>query len=186
MSKLIICFVLSIFSMCSLFAQIQGLSASKLATVDAETVDKKTLEFEPSLSVFWSTKYWNTSGEKLPLYSGSDSVRVFSEFGFRSTYGINGNIEVGTYLPNDFSYIAVGTKIKTFDSKRTKLAVLAGSQIKVGNVVMLKNGHDYKNLDNISLGIAGSFNKGKKFSVDVNSQFSKYIKGETHTIMIIF
>ncbi len=164
-----------------IFAQVQGLSASKLATVDANTVPKRTLEFEPSLSVFWSTRYWNASREKLPSFPGNDSVKVFTEFGFRSTYGINDKMEFGTYMPNDLSYLDLGTKIKLLDHESTGIALLAGSRIKIGNAVMLKSGHDYKNLDNFSLGLAGSFNRTKRFSVDVNSQFSQYISAEKYS-----
>lgn len=180
MLKIIVCIFSCIFTIAHTPAQVQGVSASKLATADAETVASKTLEFEPSFSVFWSKRYWNADREKMPLFEGNDSVKVLSEFGFRSTYGISDKMEAGTYLPDDMSYIILGTKIKIFDREKIGIALLAGSTIMIGNAVMLKNGHDYKNLNNLSIGLTGSFNREKNFSVDVNSQICKYIKGEKY------
>ncbi|MBN2349573.1 MAG: hypothetical protein JXJ22_12070 [Bacteroidales bacterium] len=126
MKKVIYCFVIFFFAHVRVSGQIQGISASKLTTINSIPVPKGMLEFEPAFSYVWSDKYWNSEREKVPSFENGDSIKKTSELGFRISYGLSKILEAGVYLPADLSALSIGTKIHVYSTEKLGLAFLSG------------------------------------------------------------
>lgn len=150
-------------------AQIQGLSASKLGTYNSEPVAKSSLEFEPSLLInFQKSKLINSENETVSNRN--------SEFGFRLTYGIYKNIEIGAFIPSDLHSVSIAIKTKFYENKYLKSSIFTGTNLKTNPEVNYFVRDCYHNTDNYGLGLALSILENKKFSADVNYQLSKTLK----------
>ena len=126
----VILFFLGVFVFSSLNAQIGGLSASKLNTLSATTVERYKMEFEPSIGI---------EREIRAFHSGAltRDTTLLKSFNYRFTYGMAKNIEVGVSLPNDLSETSLGVKYNFHSTDKYKLAVLAGANLSLDNYVSM-------------------------------------------------
>ncbi len=100
------------FIICNAYSQVGGLSASKLGTYCAETVPVQSLEFEPTFNFASTTSYFNEHNNVSDLFMSDDSIQHFASTGFRFTYGLFENFELGVTIPIDISTISFGINIK--------------------------------------------------------------------------
>ena len=105
----------------SIFAQVGGLSASKLNTLSATCVSANQIEFEPSFTISKNTGIYSSDGHII-----RNSNPFENSFGFRFTYGILDNLEAGFSLPIDVSAIQTGIKYHFFHSPKLLLASFGG------------------------------------------------------------
>lgn len=158
------------------FAQIGGISASKLTTLCTQPVPVKAIEFEPTFGFSYSNEMWNETGKLIKTFETKDSVATSSKFGFRFSYGAIKNLEIGLTLPVDISSINCGMKYKLPFGNKVSFALLTGFNFPVGNQILSKN---YRRSENTATYIGGlimTYNFNEKLSIDADAQYQKYIK----------
>ncbi len=169
-------FFILLFS-ASLFAQIGGLSASKLAALNTETVPQFTIEFEPSFNFGYAKNRWNIYGHVEPMFKKNDSLETHSEMDFRFTYGITSKWEMGFSLPSDASYLSFGSKFRFWEMKNISLALLNGFNLLLGNhryCTKYAQNNSTSYAINPLLGLAISYRFSRRFSVDINPVFQSH------------
>lgn len=173
MKKNIIILSLVLYTSIS-FAQIEGISASRLGTYCAETVAVNSIEFEPAFSFATATKEFNNDGVQQNLFLSPDSTQLFSSFGFRFTYGLFQNFEIGVSLPVDVSTMNIGAKYKLPFHTKTQFAIFAGYNAIIGNKVYVKRNSVHELTSFVVAGFAASYNFSDKLGFDFNAQYHKH------------
>ena len=70
---------LSCFLMPTLFsAQIAGVTATKVNSFNARTLDKNTVEFEPNYGITSASRFWDDNGTSQPIFQSADSIAFSS------------------------------------------------------------------------------------------------------------
>ncbi|MBT6688052.1 MAG: hypothetical protein HN704_09535 [Bacteroidetes bacterium] len=168
--------LLSIISSISIsYSQVGGLSASKLGTLCADVVPVQTIEFEPFFEFSSTSNIFDNNGEKKALFSTKDSIQFFSSMGFRFSYGLFKNFEIGVSLPVDVSTISFGAKYKLPFERKFSAGLLAGYNTIIGNSVYQKKKSIYAETPAMIAGIITTYEFSDKFSFDFNAQFHKHI-----------
>lgn len=167
----------------NLMAQVGGLSASKLGTLCSTTVSEGTIEFEPFFSYSMASNYFDSQGAVQQLYSSSDSTLLFSSMGFRFTYGLIENLEIGVSLPIDISEISFGAKYKLPLYGRFTMGLLAGYNTIIGNQVYVRRNAAHEIMPSVIGGLIMTYELSDKFSIDFDAQYQKHtrINTEGHT-----
>ena len=163
--------ILTVLSLnAELFAQIGGISASKLLTLCTLPVANKSLEFEPAFGFGYSNKSWDNSGE----IQNSDSTIVNSGFGFRFSYGAWDNLEIGTALPVDMSGISFGLKYKLPFGEKFTTALLLGTSTPLGNQLLNRKKKNFDNTTAAVGGIVATYEFTENLSLDFDAQYQKF------------
>jgi hypothetical protein len=173
MKKFALLFLVGILST-SLKAQVGGLSASKLGTLCTETVPLNAIEFEPAFSFSSATHFFDSNGEIQPLFSTSDSTLKFSGSGFRFSYGLMNNLEIGVSLPIDLSVIKFGAKYKLPLKGNLTLGLLGGYTTLIGNQVYDRRDGQYELTPSYVGGIIVTYKFNNRFSFDFDAQYQKH------------
>ncbi len=174
MKKVIITLSL-VFAISIAYSQVGGLSASKLGTLCTETVPAQTIEFEPFFGLASSTYAFDFNGGKQNLFSTTDSTQFFSETGFRFSYGLFENLEVGISIPIDVSTVSIGAKYKLPIEGKMTLGVLAGYNGIVGNEIYVKRNSVHESTSSVVGGLIMTYDFSEKFSLDFNTQYQKHL-----------
>ena len=174
MKKLLIIFGLLLTYNFSI-AQVGGLSASKLATLCTEAVPVNTIEFEPFFGLASATSFFDNNGTTQNLFTGNDSTQYFSETGFRFSYGLMKNLEVGISLPVDVSAVSFGAKYKLPFGEKMTFGMLAGYNSIVGNGVYVRRNAAHESTSALVGGLIMTYEFTDKFSMDFNAQYQKHI-----------
>lgn len=160
----------------SVFAQVGGLSNSKLGSYCAGVIGDKTVEFEPSFYYFESKKNWDDDGNLEDIFGSADSSRHNTGLGFRITYGLWDRLEIGTNISTDLEMSSWGARFLIYSKKKIGVAVIAGANIPFGNKVV---SNSVRLADNItSVGGGGVFTAkfSENFSIDASAQYMAFIK----------
>jgi len=172
----------------NIHAQVGGLSASKLGTLGAAPVPEGTIEFEPFFGYALSTNFFDSNGAIQPLFSTSDSIMKFSASGFRFSYGLMENLEVGVSLPVDVSEVRFGAKYKLPFKGKLTMGFLAGYNTLVGNQVYTRRNAVQELTPSYVGGLIMTYEFNEKFSIDFDAQFQKHTLttyfGHTHGFYI--
>jgi hypothetical protein len=165
------------------YSQIGGLSASKLGTLNTDAVPARMMEFEPFFSYASTNHTFDTNGIIHDLFETSDSILFFSSFGFRFSYGLFKDFEIGISVPVDVSIVSYGAKYKLpFKSKFT-FALMGGYNSIVGNSIYVKRNSSHESTSAVVSGLIVTYDLSDKFSCDFNVQYQKHINitAEGHT-----
>ncbi len=159
----------AIFISVNIYSQTYGISASKLSAINAKTVLKDKIEFEPSFgfSVFMT-----------------DSLPVYSDLGFRFTYGLTSKTEMGIVIPVNLSTLNWGIKYNAVNFKQYSVAFIAGIQ----NSLNSDNQSQEKTVSlfhSYSGGAAFTYLINKKMSVDFTCQLQSKFH-HSHKDLIVF
>jgi hypothetical protein len=165
----VILFSVSKLALC----QVGGISASKLATICADPVPNKVIEFEPSFGFAFSDKYFDNTSKLTSTFANSDSVELFSEFNFRLTYGVFENFEIGTTFPIDMSVISWGAKFLLNENDFFRTALMTGINLPIGNTILNKNDRHYDNTASYAAGIVSTLDISEKTGLDFDIQAQK-------------
>ena len=141
------------------FAQISGISNSKIVVPASETVPAGTFEFEPSFEVFRSNQAWNKDGS---LFN-RDSTTTESALGFRFTAGFSHNIEAGLIVPQDVSSLNFGLKWQFRSGGDASLALQSGINFDTKSGV---RSNEAKTAKIIGSGLVLTYIISEKVSVD--------------------
>ncbi|MCD4772735.1 MAG: hypothetical protein K8R41_05050 [Bacteroidales bacterium] len=165
-----------LFATSSIFAQVSGLSASKLGTLTTATVPEGTIEFEPFFSYALSNYSFDNNGNRQPLFSTSDSTMKFSFLGFRFSYGLMKNLEIGITLPIDVSEVNFGAKYKLPLEGKFSMGLLAGYNTIMGNRIYVCRNAVHKVTPAYVGGVIMTYDFSDKFSIDFDAQYHKHKK----------
>ncbi|NPD46463.1 MULTISPECIES: transporter [unclassified Lentimicrobium] len=154
-----------------LFAQIGGVSNSKLASLNATTIDHHIVEFEPSVSHIISHKVWNNEGQLQDLYGSSDSVFKSTGLGFRFTYGLWDKVEIGGSISTDLAMTGLGVKYNFWGNDKMDIAAVAGANIPLGNKTIDNTIKLSDNLTSVGGGFIYSAYFNEKFTLDAAAQY---------------
>ena len=173
MKNFTLLFLASIFSL-SVFSQVGGLSASKLGALCTAPVPEGTIEFEPFFGYATSNNSFDSGGNVQALFSTSDSSVNFAGSGFRFSYGLIKNLEVGVSIPIDVSEARFGAKYKLpFDGKLT-MGILAGYNAIMGNHAHDRRNAIYELTPTFVGGFIMTYDFTEKFSLDFDAQYQKH------------
>ncbi len=175
MKKISFILAILLISTSGIYAQVGGLSASKLGTLCTDVVPTNTIEFEPFFGYVTSTQFFDQDGSLQDLFLSSDSIQFFSSAGFRFSYGLAENLEVGISMPVDVSTVSFGAKYKLPLEGNLTLGVLAGYNSIVGNDVYVRKNATHESTSSAVGGIIMTYEFSDKFSLDFNAQYQKHI-----------
>ena len=154
-------------------AQVGGLSASKLATLNTDYVPSRKIEFEPSCYFLRSANSWNENGGKTNKFQNSDSTEYFSSAGLRFTYGLLKHGEVGGFVPMDMSAVSLGAKINLLEKDDYGIAVVAGINLNKTSGLFPRNSANPDEANLYAGGLVGTYNFSEKFSLDADLQLQR-------------
>ncbi len=163
--------VTGFFSAASLEAQVVGVSASKLSTIDAVTVSKYNLEAEPSFGYLFSRKAFDNEGKLYSYSPDDDSAMILKDLFFRFTYGAGERLEIGTFITANLSSISFGAKYRFIEHKKFMAAALLGLNFSnSSNFGIRKTGFLGKFIG-VATGVALTENFTDRLSLDIETQF---------------
>ncbi len=162
-------------------SQVKGLSASKLVSLTTQPVPYHKIEFEPSFSFFSAHHRWTNSHERELLYNSKDSIEIAKELGFRFTYGVGENTEVGSYITSNTGTIAFSVKHKFFDNSKVSFAGLAGTTIFSQDGLYSRQLCNNENGISYIGGLIGNIIMNDKWSADFDIQNQMFIKKGIHS-----
>ena len=161
------------------YSQVGGLSASKLGTLCTETVPAQTIEFEPFFGFASSTSFFDTDNNVQDLFLSGDSTQFFSSTGFRFSYGLMKNLEIGVSLPVDVSSVGFGAKYKLPIEGNFTLGILAGYNAIIGNDIYVRRNSTLESTSAIVGGLIMTYEFSDKFSTDFNIQYQTHTNSTT-------
>lgn len=173
MKKITLILLASIISI-GVYSQVGGLSASKLGTLCTAPVPEGTIEFEPFFGYALSSNQFDSDGKVQDLYSTSDSTMSFAGSGFRFSYGLMKNLEVGITVPIDVSAVSFGAKYKLPMEGKLTMGLLAGYNTVIGNQVYDRRSSIYEETPAFVGGFIMTYDFSDKFSIDFDAQYQKH------------
>jgi len=118
--------ILCLFGIATInFAQVAGISGTKLLTPNAKTLEQGSFDFEPSFSVIRAARYFDGNGDTEKLGSNIKT----SEVSFRITLGLFNNFELGTSFPSVLKEVYLGTKFNFFNNGTSAFALSVGGTL---------------------------------------------------------
>ena len=170
MKKVVIVVLVLIISIDS-YSQVFGISASKLAVINATTVVRNQLEFEPGFGYYWAKKYYDDNGKLKPLSNTNDSTEVYQELVFRFTYGITDKIEAGMMIASDLSSLSAGIKYTLFTINNFSGGFMAGGTFANQSDIVALNSGIYGKTFSVATGLVFSNEFSEKLSLDFDAQY---------------
>lgn len=153
------------------FAQVSGVSASKLTAIDANLVSAKTLEAEPSFAYLFSKHSFDNTGILCPISLDNDSAIILKDLFFRFTYGVGKNLEIGTFLTANLTSLSFGAKYRFVQHKKFLAVALLGVNFSnESNFGLRKTGFFGKYMG-VATGVGLTNIFSPRFSLDISAQY---------------
>lgn len=149
------------------FAQISGISNSKVVVPGTETVGVRVFEFEPAFESFTSNSAWDSEGNLTKF----DSSSTESAHGFRFTTGVKEDLEVGVILPSDVSSLNFGLKWLFMRKNDLSVALQTGINF---DAAIGKYRNEERGGRVLGGGLVFTYEPGGKYSVDSDITVSFY------------
>ena len=159
-----------------IFAQIGGLSGSKLGSLCTNVVHHNKIEFEPSFFHARSSQYWDNDNKLHSIYSTEDSLKVVTGLSFRFTYGLWDKLEFGLSVSTDVSTANLGVRYIVLQKEKYGIAAITGLNIPLGNRTIDQTVRATGNIPQMGLGIVGSYNFSKNLSLDFTGQYLHFLE----------
>jgi len=150
--------------------QVSGISSSKLSVPRAEILEQGSFEFEPAFLVAHSSKCFNESGDACSI----NGEEVASALGFRVTFGITENFEIGSVIPSNIENVGIGAKFNYLNSDFFKTSIIGGFGLPAGNTFLSDSVHD-DNHYSASIGNVFSFFFSEESSADIMISYTGII-----------
>ncbi len=171
MMILLICIILPI----TFSAQIAGVTATKVSSFSARTLDKYGVEFEPNYGINSASRFWDENGNSIAIYQSADSIAFSSSLGLRFGYAFSEHFEVGAFVTDNGSNWSA--KYKLTDSDKFATAVFAGMFVPFGaNTVIDRSNRNPNQVRTFGLGLAATYDFSDKNSIDANVQYQDYFR----------
>lgn len=158
----IVCLILSYSASC----QITGIAGSKLVAYNTSPLAVRTVEFEPTFSIFRSSDSWGENG-----IIQSDTIDVASSICWRLTYAASEALEVGMSTMSDLSLLSLSAKYKFYEKGSISFGLMAGVNVPAGNRQSDKNLRQADDIGNYGLGLIASYDLGENTSLDLNLSY---------------
>lgn len=166
-------FLLSFCFVIPLFGQINGISASKIGSFNARTLDPYVAEFEPNYGITHTKEQWDADGNLIPLYQSRDSVSIASMLAFRVAYSFSHTFEVGAFLSSSSSNWAA--KYNFLNKEKYALGLMAGVTLPFGATTVIdRNNLQASQVRSYGLGLIGTIDFNENSSIDMNIQIQDY------------
>jgi len=168
-------YLLLILLFCSLshtYAQIGGLTASKINSFNHAPIPKGSAEFEPNVTYSFSSKSWDDQGELKNTFSSLDSISVESGISFRMAYTLTDLWEVGTIIASDYSSWSVKRELMT--KGPLGLGIMAGINVPYGITTIDRSLRAADQVSNYGIGLISSYELSIDASIDLNVQYQDY------------
>jgi len=156
------------------YSQVGGISASKLGTLCTTTVSEGVIEFEPFFNYALSSNIFDSNGQVQELYSTPDSTMNFASSGFRFSYGLIDNLEIGVSVPVSVSEVSFGAKYKLPLKGKLAMGILAGYNTIIGNQVYDRRNAIYEQTPAFVGGIILTYDFTDDLSLDFDAQYQKH------------
>ncbi len=159
----------------STFAQIGGLSGTKLSSLNSGVLHNKSIEFEPGFFHSRTSKYWDGNSSLHSIYSTTDSLNIITGMYFRFTYGLMDKLELGVSISNDMSMSQFGIKIPIINKEKYGISIISGANIPLGNTSIDTKLRTSSYHTSYGLGIVSSIYSTDKLSFDMSAQYMRFI-----------
>jgi len=160
----------------STFAQIGGLSGSKLGALCVDVVDHHKIEFEPAFYTSVSKQRWDNDDHLEDIYGSSDSVIHNTGMAFRFTYGLWDKMEIGASISTDLQLSSFGLRYIIFANEKNGLAAIAGANIPFGNKTIDNSIRLQENIASVGGGAVFSSQFTENLSLDLNAQYMFFLQ----------
>jgi hypothetical protein len=164
-------FVLSGLMGGAVSAQVSGVSASKLITIDATLVAAKTLEAEPSFTYLYGKNAFDNDGKTYPVSLDPDSAVILKDMFFRFTYGVDKNLEIGTFVTANLSSLSFGAKYRFVQHRKFLGVALLGINFSNESNFSIRKTGFFGKFIGIATGVALTNNFTPRLSLDVSAQY---------------
>jgi len=161
----------SLFTGESLKAQVAGVSASKLTTIDATLVPEHTLEAEPSFVYLFGRKAFDNDGKLVNVFPNPDTAVLLKDLFFRFTYGTAKHLEIGTSFAASLSTFSFGAKYRFVEHKKFLAVALLGFNFSSQSNFGIRHTGFFGKFISIAGGVALTENFSPDFSLDVELQY---------------
>ena len=179
--KRILLLALMIWAGTTMFAQIGGISGSRLRSYCVDVVDNHVVEFEPAFYYGQSRRHWDDDSKLEDTFSTSDSINRYSGAGMRITYGLFNKLEIGVFVPMDMKTGSFGAKYIIYQKKQFGFALIGGLNIPMGEGLYNRGLRTEDNTSQAGFGGVFSYQNGEKFYMDVNLEYDRFLKEPVST-----
>ena len=152
-------------------AQVSGVSASKLTAIDATLVSANTLEAEPSFTYLYGKNTFDYDGKRYPVSLDPDSAVILKYMFFRFTYGVDKNLEIGTFVTANLSSISFGAKFRFVHHEKFLCVALLGINFSNESSFSIRKTGFFGKSIGINTGVAFTNNFTSRLSLDVSAQY---------------
>lgn len=153
------------------FSQVMGVSASKLASLNATTAVKNQVEFETGFGYYWASKYFDEKMSIKEFSDTGDSTDVFQEMAFRLTYGVTDKFETGVLVAADMSSFSLGMKYNLFSVNNFSGGLIVGGTFANESDIVAKNSGIFGKTISLAGGMAFSNQISQTVSLDFDFQY---------------
>lgn len=164
--------VMAIASVSSMFAQVGGVSGGKINAFNHLPIPKGTAEFEPNYGFTATKSQWDIDGNKIPIFSSSDSTLIETNISFRMAYPITDRLEVGTFIAESFSNWSI--KYALNGAQKFGYGIMGGINLPYGTTTLRQGNRNADQSVRYSLGVIGSYQLTESSSFDLNVQVQNY------------
>jgi len=167
--------VLTMVTTNTCYAQVSGISSSKIGVICSGAVPTHKLEFDPSFLYSYSSEMWDKEGKTQYYQGDKDKILTGMEYGFRLTYGVAENIEAGAFLPADLSGFSLGGKYNFLNLPKNEFAVIAGINVNSDNKEIFRRQDQEINQTHFGGGLVYRRIFKENFTWDTDIQYQKAI-----------
>lgn len=167
-------YLLLAFAFCfqTAYAQLNGISGSKISAFSYDPLPANTIELEPTYSFSRANSYFDNEGKSFK----TDSISINSSLCWRATYGIADLMELAIMAPSDLSTTNLAFKAYLLNIGKLHLTTMAGVNLALGNRVSSQANPNIDELSTFGLGMIASLVIDDKNSIDLNYQVQDYFK----------
>lgn len=174
MHKILFGLLMVLTSVISSFAQIGGISSSKINSINAATLPVGVSEFEPTYNYLQSDQRWDESGNLQSLFSSTDSLLVDGSLNLRMAYSFTDRLEVGSNLGIDYSNFSFKYTILT--KEKLGLGIMGGTNHPFGFAEIDRSKRSADQISTYGIGGILSYDFNEKNSIDFNVQVQDYFR----------
>ncbi len=156
------------------YAQVGGVSGSKINAVNHAPIAVGLAEFEPSYNYLRTHEYWNDEGKLENIFSTSDSLLIRASINLRIAYTFTEALEFGCNLGVDYSNWSFKYALHT--DKKLGIGLLAGANFPFGNTIVDKTRRSAAQIGTYGFGAIASYEFDEQSSLDFNVQIQEYFQ----------
>lgn len=153
--------------------QIAGISNDKLVVGNPQSINPRSVEFEPGFGYVWSKNSFNNNGKLESLNPENDSILVLQALAFRITYGFAKNFEIGTLITSSLDAFSLGIKYCFLNHEKFYAGAFLGTNFSNESDLVFRNTGIFGKTVGMVGGLVfmNKFGENKRFSLDYEAQY---------------